>query len=345
MTTNLTLATKQFNQLNDLVNRKIETMEFELIPRQTPEDMVVGGWMELQPYTSVSTYDPATGNMKFAARQVVAGEGEEQKLISTTVGLTTIIGSIDDITCTRMDVREDGTKVYHMTMSDLLGTCLAACRRDLQEQFGLDPIEKFNIDVQNTVRFTFFNNSTEEAELQDKVRFGVSVPLTLPLAQMEELHGSKPEDKPAFNELVINAGHILLSFDVSEVASKVIDNMRREQQLSPWSVQVISQQLLQYFDMMRSHVSYGDVMAAVAKNVKAQQEHAMAQAQAHMQAMQQGQEAIAQAEVADAANAAGLEAPATLEGVGAEAPAAAPAVPAEAAAPATGEQPAETQAN
>lgn len=301
MNPQLVLATKQFDQLNQLVSREVETLEFELVERKSDTGLPDGGWMELVPYASISAYDPTTGDMKFAARQTFDQAQPEPQLVSSSIGFA---APIDHITCTRMDVRDDGSKVYHMTMSDLLTTAVAATKANLEAVIGFDPLEKFNIDVATSMRFTFFNNVNQEGST-DKDRFGVSIPLNLPLELVAQVYQSANEKQPSaeLHEFVINAGNILMSFDVSETATKAIQGMSADHKFEPWSVMVISQQLLQYFEMIRSHVSYTDIIQAVKKNVDAMRAHE----EAHQAALQQAQEATTKAEQQDAANAAGTE--------------------------------------
>lgn len=300
MNSQLVLATKQFDQLNQLVNREIETLEFELVERKSDTGLPDGGWMELVPYASISTYDPTTGDMKFAARQTFDQTQPEPQLVSSTIGFAAPIDSIDHITCTSMDTREDGSKVYHMTVSDLLTTAVAATKSNLEAVIGFDPLEKFNIDVVTSMRFTFFNNIDQE-DSADKDCFGVSIPLNLPLELIAQVYQSANEKQPSaeLHEFVINAGNILMSFDVSETATKAIQGMSADHKFEPWSVMVISQQLLQYFEMIRSHVSYTDIIQAVKKNVDAMRAHE----EAKIAAMQQAQEAMAKAEQQEGTNA------------------------------------------
>lgn len=304
MNPQLVLATKQFDQLNQLVSREVETLEFELVERKSDTGLPDGGWMELLPYASISAYDPTTGDMKFAARQTFDQAQPEPQLVSSSIGFAAPIDSIDHITCTRMDVRDDGSKVYHMSMPDLLTTAVEATKANLEAVIGFDPLEKFNIDVATSMRFTFFNNIDQEGST-DKDRFGVSIPLTLPLELVAQVYQSANGKQPSaeLHEFVINAGNILMSFDVSETATKAIQGMSADHKFDPWSVMVISQQLLQYFEMIRSHVSYTDIIQAVKKNVDAMRAHE----EAHQVAMQQAQEAMAKAEQQDAANAAGTD--------------------------------------
>lgn len=298
MTVKYALSTKMFDKLEDLVGRKNETIEFELVDRQICED-VNSGWMQLIPYSSISCYDPNNGDLKFVAYERAEGSGEQRLVNSTSIGFGGHVDSIADITCTDMSVRDDGTKVYHMSVTDLLTTSLAACRREWIEEIGFDPIQEFGVDVQNSVRFTFFRDPDEKNEV-GLVHFGVSIPLTITMEQMAAVYEKaniEEREIQDLKEFVINAGQILMSFDVSEVATGVIKRMSEEHKIEPWSVQVISQRLLEYFEMMRSHVSYRDIIMAVKANV----ERIGQDAQAQQEAMQQAADAAAKAEQDEAA--------------------------------------------
>ena len=281
----LALSTKQFDRLDALLKREIETIEFELVDREICEK-VENGWMQLIPYSSISCYDPNNGDMKFVAYQRSEGSGEQRLVNSTSIGFGGHVDSVGDITCTKMDTREDGSVVYHMSATDLLGTALEACKREWTEEIGFDPIEEFNIDVASAVRFTFFRDPDETNEV-GRVHFGVSIPLTVSEEQLKATFEKAKLQEAEIKELqefVINAGQILMSFDVSEVASGVIKRMTEEHKIEPWSVQVISQRLLEYFEMMRAHVSYADIILAIKKNVEAMRAEAEAQEQAAQEA-------------------------------------------------------------
>ena len=292
----LALATKHFDQLDALLKREIETMPFELVDREICEK-VDSGWMQLIPYSSISCYDPNNGDMKFVAYQRSEGSGEQRLVNATSIGFGGHIDTVADLTCTRME-EVQGTTVYHMTASDLLTTSLAACKREWTEEIGFDPITEFQIDTHSTVRFTFFRDHDESNEV-GRVHFGVSIPLTVSEEQLKvvfEKAQLKQDEIKDLKEFVINAGQILMSFDVSEVASGVIKRMTEEHKIEPWSVQVISQRLLEYFQLMRAHVSYADIILAIKKNI----EEMKAQAEADEKAQQEAQ-AAAEQQAADEA--------------------------------------------
>lgn len=290
--TKLALSSKHFDQLQDLVEKKIETLPFELVDRAICEH-VENGWVQLIPYSSISCYDPTNGDLKFVAYQRSEGTGEQRLVNATSVGFGGHVDTVDDLTCTRMEELEDGRTVYHMSTMDLLTTALATARREWVEEIGFDPIEEFGVGAANTVRFTFFRDPDETNEV-GKVHCGVLIPLCVTPEQMAEVFTKaklQETEVKDLSELVIGAGRILMSFDVSEVASTIIIRMVEEHKLENWSVQVISQTLLEYFELMRSHVSYADIIEAVKKNVglmrqqqieaqQAQEQLAAAQAQA-----------------------------------------------------------------
>lgn len=291
----LALSTKQFDQLEALLSKKVETLEFELVDREICEK-AENGWMQLIPYSSISCYDPNNGDMKFLAYQRAEGTGEQRLVNATSIGFGGHVDCVGDVTCTKMETREDGTVAYHMTMADLLATSLAACKREWTEEIGFDPIEEFSIDIHNAVRFTFFrtpvDESTEENDV-GRVHFGVSIPLTVSEEQMKTIYEKAKAQETEIKDLkefVINAGQILMSFDVSEVASGVINRMTEEHKIEPWSVQVISQRLLEYFEMMRTHISYADIILAIKNNI----EFMKVEAQAQQEAWEKNQAAEAQ---------------------------------------------------
>lgn len=277
----LALSTKQFDQLDALLKNEIPTLAFELVDRTICED-VANGWMQLIPYSSISCYDPNNGDMKFVAYQRAEGTGEQRLVNATSIGFGGHIDTIDEITCTTLETRDDGAKVYHMSTADLLATALATCKREWVEEIGFDPIEEFGIDVSSTVRFIFFRDPDATNEV-GQVHFGVSIPLTVSEEQMKSVFEKAKLQEAEIKDLqefVINAGQILLSFDVSEVASSIIKRMREEHKIEPWSVQVISQRLLEYFEMMRNHISYADLILAVKNNIELMKVEAQAQQEA-----------------------------------------------------------------
>ena len=297
----LALATREYDKLQDLLERKIETMEFYLVDREICEK-VDSGWMQLIPYSSISCYDPNNGDMKFLAYQRAEGSGEERLVSATSIGFGGHIDRREDITCTRMEDVTDvpgTTRVYHMSTQDLMVTALEACKREWKEEIGFDPIEEFGIDIHGSVRFTFFRDPNPENEV-GQVHFGVSIPLTLDQDQMTKLfEKAKAEESEIkdLREFVINAGQILMSFDVSEVATKVIKDIAEKDKMEPWSVQVLSQRMLEYFELMRTHVTYTDIIAAVKKNVEARK----AAIEEQQKAMQEAAEAEAKRQADEAA--------------------------------------------
>lgn len=278
--TQLTLATQHFEMINDLASGKIETLPFMLKDCENSE-VQKAAWKQIVPYTSLSAFVPETGDLKYAAHQ----HFNEQAVTKTTVGFGQGISDVGDLTCTRMEEIEGGM-VYHMSMSDLLTSVISKVRGMWQELVGFDPIEKFNIDMHNTVRFTFFSDNDAETS-DDFTRVAVSVPLNVTAAQLDEVMDvmvAKDTDALQTKEFVVNAGRILMSFDVSEEATKVIQRIQTEQHMEKWAVQVVSQRLLEYFEVMRRHVTYADIVNAVKANAEAAAKHAQALQEQEQQA-------------------------------------------------------------
>lgn len=265
----LALATKHFDQLNDLLARKIEHIDFQLVDRSVCEQED-SGWVQLIPYSSISCYDPMNGDIKFLAYQNSEGEGEQRQVHSTHLGFGNGLVSVDDITCESMDDVEGVGRVYHMTVADLLQTCLAVSQREWVADIGFDPVTEFGINVAETVKFSFFRdpNATEQSK---SFHLGLDIPLTVSPEQLvQTFQNTKLMETQSkdLKEFVLNAGQILLSFDVSEVGANVINRMTAEHKVAPWSVQVIGRRLTEYVEMIRNHIGYGDIILAVKRNVE-----------------------------------------------------------------------------
>jgi len=264
----LTLATRHFDQINDLISGKIPHLDFQLVERAVCEDPN-NGWVELIPYSSVSCYDPNSGDIKFLGYQThQAGEDDlVPQLTSTSVGFGSTVWTEDAVYCTSME-GEGLDRVYRMSATDLLHSGLDLCKRQWIADIGFDPIEESGIDPNETIRFSFFRHADDSEEASTK--FGLDIPvLVSPEYMAEALQKCKLVEGRDLKEFVLCAGQILMSFDVSEVGSSVIRRMAEEHKVDPWSVQVISRRLLEYVEIVRSSVSYSDIIEAVKRNITA----------------------------------------------------------------------------
>lgn len=277
---NLTLATRQFDQINDLISGKIPHLDFQLVERSVCENPD-NGWVELNPYSSVSCYDPNNGDIKFLGYQVhQAEEGDlTPQLASTSVGFASTVWTEDDIYCTSME-GEGLDRVYRMSVTDLLHSSLDLCKRQWVADIGFDPIEESGIDPTEVIRFYFFQHADEKPS----TRFALDIPVPVSPEYMAELlQKCKLVGGRDLKEFVLCAGQILMSFDVSEVGSNVIRRMAEEHKVEPWSVQVISRRLLEYVEIMRGSISYMDIIEAVKRNITAMKAEMEA---AHQQALE-----------------------------------------------------------
>lgn len=249
------LCIKSIEELNDLINNKIVSIETNLVDREIcekPENKL----LQIIPYVVIYTLDFETGKLKFLHYLRAPKGGDDRLLSKTSVGFGGHIDDVNDIVYTTA-VENTCT----MSINDLIDTCLNTAQRELKEELSIElsteDISKIN--PKNTVFFL----GDQSIEV-NQVHIGMLVPIKLNEESFNNFKSAavfNVEEIAELGELVLNFSNIISSFDFGTAIRDVAKYLVHNSNIEDWSEKVISYTLDKEIKDFFNYIDYSDLVA------------------------------------------------------------------------------------
>lgn len=279
------LCFKNIDSLVELTQGKRESIDLEFVDREICEK-VEEGYLQVIPYAGIFSVNSLTGDIHFATYRRPAKITEERLAGNSSLGFGGHIDQDEEIVCENVTTKEDGSKVYHMNLQELMKTSLQAGKRELVEELGFNPIEEFGIKDEELEMFFTHNEETEV----DKVHVGLFIKINLDNQKFQQFFEKANADKEEVERLgaiCISVGKLLETFDVSEAFKQLKEKLIADLNMESWSNIYIGHVISPIIDLFRNNVTYGDMLESMKKNVDAKRKEAAEKAEAEAKAKEE----------------------------------------------------------
>lgn len=258
------LCVPSFDQLTQLIKKEIPTVEATLVDREVCEQED-SGLQQLIPYVTFYAVDADAGKLKFIQYQRPdQGEGEERLAGKTSVGFGGHIDQESEIVSAETIVKEDGTKAYPMTLSDLSQTAFNCALREIKEELNLDLTDDLGLRLEDAETAFFIGDQSEEV---NRVHTGFSMQFELSNEVFEKLRTTcvfSPDEIQKLDILGLRLDAIVEDMDITMTMRSILDNLTGNHGLEDWSAKIVNYVTRKVINQILSPVSYFD-MVSVAK--------------------------------------------------------------------------------
>lgn len=279
------LCFKNLDSLVELTQGKRDSIDLEFVDRDICEK-VEEGYLQVIPYAGIFTINSLTGDIHFATYRRPAKITEERLAGNSSLGFGGHIDQDEDIICSNVTTKEDGSKVYNMNLEELMKTSLKAGKRELLEELGFNPIEEFGIKDEELEMFFTHNEETEV----DKVHVGLFIKINLDnqkFQQFFEKANAEKEEVERLGAICISVAKLLETFDVSEAFRQLKEKLIADLNMESWSNIYIGHVISPIIDMFRNNVTYSNMLEAMKTNVETKRKEAAEKAEAEAKAKEE----------------------------------------------------------
>ncbi len=220
--------------INGLYDKTIPTVEGMFVNRDICEQ-VAEGYVQLIPYVVI--YSVSADKTRLQALQYVrpdTGEGEQRLAGKSSVGFGGHIDLESEVVSTTVNIAEDGSKTYDVSLEDLSATAYNCATRELGEELGLD-LTKYGIDITQAPVVYFTGNPEEDV---NKVHAGLGVAIRVSedtFAAISSDSVIKPDEIAELGHATIRLDAVVEGLNVMMAIRATMKDMIEKYNLEGWS--------------------------------------------------------------------------------------------------------------
>lgn len=234
----LALCLKSLEDISQLFNNQVETIELTMVDREICE-VDGNGWTQLIP-TATFVTDTPDGRLHILQyqRAVKKADGEEvneQRLAGkTSVLFGGHIDQVEDLVFETAGENEHGQQVFTMTAEQLMATINNVIRREVSEELGID-ITDYELQATGDNVVVFQGNPEIEV---NRVHLCMGAIFHLPVEELSEIREKAVIAKDEIAELgylVVNFGAMLADFNIGVSIESLGKQLVEEHNMEDWA--------------------------------------------------------------------------------------------------------------
>lgn len=252
------LCINSFEEISALVHGKTKTINSYFVDRDICEDPN-NKFLQIIPYVTFFTSNYAEGKIVFVQYKRAAQGNEDRLLSKTSIGFGGHIDQLSDIKATLVTTAEDTTEHFVMTKQDLADTCIAAAKRELIEELGVNVLGIIGADLDFN-ESAFFMGDTRDAVNQ--VHLGLSFPVKLTdeqFAKLLEVVRINQKEIELIDKMTVNIRHIVEEMDISATNSKIMNQLVQQHGMEDWSIRVFDFIVRKEISILLKDINYDDL--------------------------------------------------------------------------------------